>query len=41
MFVGSLGYCVDINFEISKVSIQKIRYSLFVQKEGKISLHTL
>ena len=35
MFVGNLGYCVDINFEISKVSIQKIRYSLFCPERGK------
>ena len=35
MFVGSHDYRVDINFEISKVSIQKIRYSLFCPERGK------
>ena len=35
MFVGSLGYCVNISFEKSKVSVQKIRYSLFYPERGK------
>ena len=34
MFVRSQDYSVNISFEKSKVSIQKIRYSLFCPKRG-------